>query len=39
MFLEVNASGQWGWIEYTTGQRITEAIVDALVSHQGGKGD
>jgi glutathione synthase/RimK-type ligase-like ATP-grasp enzyme len=39
MFLEVNASGQWGWIEYATGQRITEAIVDALVSHQGEKGD
>jgi glutathione synthase/RimK-type ligase-like ATP-grasp enzyme len=35
VFLEVNASGQWGWIEHATGQRITEAIVDALVSHQG----
>jgi glutathione synthase/RimK-type ligase-like ATP-grasp enzyme len=39
VFLEVNASGQWGWIEYATGQRITEAIVDALVSHQGGRDD
>lgn len=39
VFLEVNASGQWGWIEHATGQRITEAIVDALVSHQGGTDD
>jgi len=37
VFLEVNASGQWGWIERATSQRITEAIVDALVSHQGGQ--
>jgi glutathione synthase/RimK-type ligase-like ATP-grasp enzyme len=36
VFLEVNPSGQWGWIEHATGQRITEAIVDVLVGHQGG---
>ena len=33
VFLEVNASGQWGWIERATGQRITEAIVDTLICH------
>jgi glutathione synthase/RimK-type ligase-like ATP-grasp enzyme len=38
VFLELNASGQWGWIENATGQRITEAIVDAVVSQQGGSG-
>lgn len=32
-FLEVNPSGQWGWIEYATGQPITAAIVDALRRH------
>jgi glutathione synthase/RimK-type ligase-like ATP-grasp enzyme len=36
VFLEVNPSGQWGWIEHATGQPITSAIVDALVHHQGG---
>jgi glutathione synthase/RimK-type ligase-like ATP-grasp enzyme len=36
VFLEVNPSGQWGWIEHATGQRITEAIVDVLVGHDGG---
>ena len=36
MFLEVNPSGQWGWVERATGQRITEAIVDILVGHEGG---
>jgi glutathione synthase/RimK-type ligase-like ATP-grasp enzyme len=36
VFLEVNPSGQWGWIEHATGQRITEAIVDVLIGHQGG---
>jgi glutathione synthase/RimK-type ligase-like ATP-grasp enzyme len=39
VFLEVNASGQWGWIEQATGQRITEAIVDCLVSYQRGQDD
>jgi hypothetical protein len=33
VFLEVNPSGQWGWIEQATGQRITEAIVDVLTGH------
>jgi glutathione synthase/RimK-type ligase-like ATP-grasp enzyme len=36
VFLEVNPCGQWGWIERATGQPITEAIVDILVSHEGG---
>jgi hypothetical protein len=36
VFLEVNPSGQWGWIERATGQPITKAIADILVSHQGG---
>lgn len=39
VFLEINPSGQWGWIEYATGQKITEAIVDTLISHQGGDDD
>ncbi|WP_314958461.1 hypothetical protein [Bradyrhizobium cosmicum] len=30
VFLEINPSGQWGWIEDATGARITEAIVDSL---------
>jgi glutathione synthase/RimK-type ligase-like ATP-grasp enzyme len=30
VFLEVNPSGQWGWLERATGQPITAAIVDAL---------
>jgi glutathione synthase/RimK-type ligase-like ATP-grasp enzyme len=35
VFLEVNPSGQWGWIEYATGQPITAAIVDTLAQHIG----
>jgi glutathione synthase/RimK-type ligase-like ATP-grasp enzyme len=35
VFLEVNPSGQWGWIEHATGQRITEAIVDVLLGLKG----
>jgi glutathione synthase/RimK-type ligase-like ATP-grasp enzyme len=31
IFLELNPSGQWGWIEYATGQPITDAIVTLLV--------
>jgi glutathione synthase/RimK-type ligase-like ATP-grasp enzyme len=31
VFLEVNPSGQWGWIEHATRQPITAAIVDVLV--------
>jgi len=31
VFLEVNPSGQWGWIEQATGLPITSAIVDVLV--------
>jgi glutathione synthase/RimK-type ligase-like ATP-grasp enzyme len=29
-FLELNPAGQWGWLERTTGLRITDAIVDEL---------
>lgn len=36
VFLEVNPSGQWGWIERATGQPITEAIVDVLARHNRG---
>lgn len=35
VFLEINPSGQWGWIEHATGQPITAAIVDVLVQHLG----
>lgn len=31
IFLEVNPSGQWGWIEHATGQPITDAIVNLLI--------
>ena len=31
VFLELNPSGQWGWIEQATGQPITDAIVRLLV--------
>lgn len=30
VFIEVNANGQWAWIEQATGQPITRAIADAL---------
>ncbi|MBX9787524.1 MAG: hypothetical protein K2Y37_01285 [Pirellulales bacterium] len=30
VFLEVNAAGQWGWIEQLTGMQISEAIADEL---------
>jgi glutathione synthase/RimK-type ligase-like ATP-grasp enzyme len=30
VFLEVNPSGQWGWIEQATGLPITQTIVDLL---------
>ena len=30
VFLEVNASGQWGWIEQSTGMPITAALVELL---------
>lgn len=31
VFLEVNPSGQWGWIEDKTGMPITSALVDLLI--------
>jgi glutathione synthase/RimK-type ligase-like ATP-grasp enzyme len=31
VFLEVNPSGQWAWVEQATGQPITSAIVSALL--------
>jgi glutathione synthase/RimK-type ligase-like ATP-grasp enzyme len=36
VFLEVNPSGQWGWLEHATGQPITSAIVDTLTSSRDG---
>jgi glutathione synthase/RimK-type ligase-like ATP-grasp enzyme len=35
MFLEVNPSGQWGWIEHATGQPITDALVNLLIGWDG----
>lgn len=32
VFLEVNPSGQWGWIERLTGMPITRAIAETLAS-------
>jgi glutathione synthase/RimK-type ligase-like ATP-grasp enzyme len=31
VFLEINPSGQWGWLEEATGAPITDAIVDCLI--------
>ena len=31
VFLEVNPSGQWGWIERITGMSISKAIADILI--------
>ncbi len=31
VFLEVNPSGQWGWIEELTGMKISKAIATLLV--------
>jgi hypothetical protein len=31
VFLEINPSGQWGWLEQATGVTITDAIVDQLI--------
>lgn len=32
VFLEVNPSGQWGWIEHLTGLPITDALADYLAA-------
>ena len=32
VFFEINANGQWAWIETATGARISEAIADLLLS-------
>jgi hypothetical protein len=34
VFLELNPSGQWGWLEEATGAPITDAIVDQLIKAQ-----
>jgi hypothetical protein len=31
VFLELNSSGQWAWLERHTGHRITDALVDLLL--------
>jgi hypothetical protein len=33
VFLEINPSGQYGWIEGLTGLPITQAIAELLVLH------
>jgi len=35
VFLEINTSGQWGWIEHATRQPIAAAIVDVLLQLNG----
>ncbi len=35
VFLEINPSGQWGWIEELTGLPIAEAIADWLTADEG----
>jgi hypothetical protein len=32
VFLEINPSGQWGWLEEATGLPITDTIVDRLIA-------
>jgi glutathione synthase/RimK-type ligase-like ATP-grasp enzyme len=32
VFLEINPSGQWGWLEQAVGLPITDAIVDRLIA-------
>jgi glutathione synthase/RimK-type ligase-like ATP-grasp enzyme len=32
VFLEINPSGQWGWLEQATGLPISDAIVDRLIA-------
>jgi hypothetical protein len=31
VFLELNPSGQWGWLEEATGAPVTDAIIDLLI--------
>lgn len=35
VFLEVNASGQWGWIEQQTGLPLTNCLVDLFLHEEG----
>ena len=39
VFLECNPNGQWLWIELETGQKISEAIADALATGEGMNSD
>lgn len=34
-FLELNANGQWGWVQFMTGLPIKEAIADLLIRNRG----
>lgn len=34
-FLEINANGQWGWVQFMTGLKIKEAIADMLIDNRG----
>lgn len=33
VFLEINPSGQWYWVEEKTGLQISEAVINLLVNH------
>lgn len=33
IFLEINPNGQWAWIEFDTGQKISEKIIEFLTQH------
>ena len=34
-FLEMNANGQWAWLEFETGLNISGAIIDFLTGNSG----
>lgn len=34
-FLEINANGQWGWVQFMTGLQIKEAVADLLINNSG----
>lgn len=38
VFLEINPSGQWGWVETLTGMPITDALTDMLIRGSVGVG-
>jgi glutathione synthase/RimK-type ligase-like ATP-grasp enzyme len=38
VFLELNAAGQWAWVEHATGMPIAAAVADRLISGSRGRG-